>query len=1389
MDKGYDDGSMVGMGMGAGDLSMQHQQSMNPSHHPQMQQYHSQMGMMYPSQPQQAPQHSQSSTLNHLLSTPSAYSNIYGQMPQNQGMRSMPMYPSQGQGMSSFSPQGAFPPNVPQMGMAPSHSQQPTPTAKSPYGMPMDDWSGQSSHFAPQMGSMMPQSMGPPMGGGGGMGGFPSAPAPPPAAAVPPAPPAKSKSKKKKSAAAASSAMSPSSAGEMAVGAPRASAQQLQQQVLQQMQQGPMGSGGPGSAPGSSNRKGKQQQQPPQASQMDMSSFDFYQRQNLPQASMHSDQGQMSNQYYGRVGPPMHLQSQPGMAPEQSSAQMYGNMGADQSGQRTAGTSYPSMGSSGPGADSMAGYFSPSHASQSGGQYGRPAQPPQQQFQYGGMENTYGRQQQPMQSQIPLDQRFAPQELDDEAQRSGGSHKSPMSMGRPPSSSSHSQFSEGGGPPGEAIDIPSPAPKKARKRSSASQAAAAPPPDSEMSNLSASDGGTSSWGRESAPPAPHHPPATKSSVDKLNVLYDMGDEPERRPFLDHLLKLLEETGVAVTNVPVISKISLDLFKFYKYVQSRGGFVEVQKTKHWKDIAGYLGISAPNPNTAYTLKKQYMKFLLPYEARYERGGVDVNSLIEQADAAVARSPSKGSGGGGSSSGGSHRKRSRAETSTPASMESGDSNSMPFGQERVHMGFPPAFQQSQPGTAYPQDMMAGGNEMYWPQQQQQQQQPQQPPPPPAVQSGMEAYAEPSGDYAMQNEYRMNMKARPQPSGPFLNEMPEMPGAPDMNQERFPGLQQQPPPQAFTPGPERQHAQPGFPGQPIVRSLPIPAKDMRQQPVGELPPATQQLLAAARQRQMASNHTMAAAEIVFPPDSVEATEYLSRSRQKLTAKDVGDIKGLDMWKLHMRMKSGLLAESGWAFEMLNIYSSEEQYSSQFKLANLPAGFLDTIIDWLEVALNRLLRDQPNWSSTSIVYSVNMQSDIDALDRDLSYFETHFIGSNRQVPGGQGANALESAGENPSWEVCVPEVPFMNLVSEADEEMARKSISISTCIRNFSAIHGNENHLSKNQRLLRLLGKLVLFNHRHIKECAPEPMVLDADEEGAGISVATCDFTAVGQWWQQAMEHVRENVLVTLANIAGHLELSDCEESTCRPILEGLLHMAICPSSLAQDALTTLPPQSGDVSAKSLSLEALSKLTVTDGNVDLLIATPSSHELMQFVETTVQLLPLGTQGPLVREFAVVLLAALVASEDRMCSMLLECPLGVEYVLMMLEEYARWAKSAAAKGMQLLQLVVTGENGESASGINVLMLRKCVEILHSVAEFIGASPSRNGITLLSKYQSRIWTLIIDSRLPEPTLVGLTKIMHCLSVHETHLRAESAQQCSLEKEPEKTTENLHAVSA
>ena len=62
--------------------------------------------------------------------------------------------------------------------------------------------------------------------------------------------------------------------------------------------------------------------------------------------------------------------------------------------------------------------------------------------------------------------------------------------------------------------------------------------------------------------------------------------------------------------------------------------QVTKNKTWKDIAGSLGIGASS-SAAYTLRKHYTKHLLPFECKFDRGGIDPQPLINQVEASTKK----------------------------------------------------------------------------------------------------------------------------------------------------------------------------------------------------------------------------------------------------------------------------------------------------------------------------------------------------------------------------------------------------------------------------------------------------------------------------------------------------------------------------------------------------------------------------------------------------------------------------------------------------------------------------------------------------------------------------------------------------------------------------------
>lgn len=221
---------------------------------------------------------------------------------------------------------------------------------------------------------------------------------------------------------------------------------------------------------------------------------------------------------------------------------------------------------------------------------------------------------------------------------------------------------------------------------------------------------------------------------------------------------------------------------------------------------------------------------------------------------------------------------------------------------------------------------------------------------------------------------------------------------------------------------------------------------------------------------------------------------------------------------------------------------------------------------------------------------------------------------------------------EPCSKDETPLCTASDWQDSLAKRCICISNIIRSLSFVPGNDLEMSKHPGLLLILGKLIVLHHEH-PERKQAPLTYEKDEEeDEGVS---CD---KDEWWWDCLEMLRENTLVTLANISGQLDLSQYPESICLPILDGLLHWAVCPSAEALDPFPTLGP-SAVLSPQRLVLESLSKLSIQDNNVDLILATPPFSRLEKLYGTLVRVLG-DRKTAVCREMATVLLANLAQGD-----------------------------------------------------------------------------------------------------------------------------------------------------
>lgn len=64
--------------------------------------------------------------------------------------------------------------------------------------------------------------------------------------------------------------------------------------------------------------------------------------------------------------------------------------------------------------------------------------------------------------------------------------------------------------------------------------------------------------------------------EKITRLYEMGNEPERRAWVDRYLAFMEERGTPVPNLPAVGKKPLDLCRLYLCVRDIGGLAMVSE---------------------------------------------------------------------------------------------------------------------------------------------------------------------------------------------------------------------------------------------------------------------------------------------------------------------------------------------------------------------------------------------------------------------------------------------------------------------------------------------------------------------------------------------------------------------------------------------------------------------------------------------------------------------------------------------------------------------------------------------------------------------------------------------------------------------------------------------
>lgn len=333
---------------------------------------------------------------------------------------------------------------------------------------------------------------------------------------------------------------------------------------------------------------------------------------------------------------------------------------------------------------------------------------------------------------------------------------------------------------------------------------------------------------------------------------------------------------------------------------------------------------------------------------------------------------------------------------------------------------------------------------------------------------------------------------------------------------------------------------------------------------------------------------------------------------------------------------------------------------------------------------------------------------------------------------------------------------ISPARENLESRCKCISNILRSLTFVPGNDVEFCQHPGVLIILGKLLMMHHYHLLHkrkgmatattgttttttaattrsattaTASSNSSTNASEEDSGFDirkVADHNFPpAKDYWWWHCLDVLREDTFVILANISGQLDLSIFPEKIAFPIIDGLLHWLVCPSSVASDPL----PDTSKVYSQSpqrLVVETLAKMTISEVNVDLILATPPLMRLDLLFSQLGQMVG-QKKYPVVRQFALVLLSnlaqgnesssRLIGQQKMVMSLLLEC-------LEIAEHMACMGQGSVDGG---------GYGKEDPTSLSVAMLRRAASTLHYLsrvpANRTAFLPCRDRILYLSTSQ------------------------------------------------------------
>ena len=312
----------------------------------------------------------------------------------------------------------------------------------------------------------------------------------------------------------------------------------------------------------------------------------------------------------------------------------------------------------------------------------------------------------------------------------------------------------------------------------------------------------------------------------------------------------------------------------------------------------------------------------------------------------------------------------------------------------------------------------------------------------------------------------------------------------------------------------------------------------------------------------------------------------------------------------------------------------------------------------------------------------------------------------------------------------------------LLQRCVAMSNVFRSLSFIQGNDSVLANHAGLLSICAFTLLHKHKHA--ITDHSQFKLGFEERTVPNNALCDDTS-DAWWESLFS-IRENTLVLLANIGGHLNVKQVREDVREPLVRGLIHWIVCGSFQALDPLPTAP-SSHALSAQRLCIEALAKMTINHQNVTDILRYPSDGVLEELGDVLVK--HMAKKNPNLipnREFAIILVDNLAHSE-RFSKVLATRKSAIRNICTFLYDAEKSTSNYLSSGGR----VQPGLNAEEICGTSISLLRRAVNIILSIAKLPCNRPT------LTPYTEELLTLSTSQMIDTSVLALLAAVMFELS--------------------------------